>query len=578
MTRVVRPSHSAKQLVKEERLTPYQARLLWKGKTKGLVLGNYVVQDELGRGGMGVVLKARHRVMQRTVAVKVLPAAMTKNKEAVLRFQREVVAAAQLEHPNIVGAHDADEIDGTHVFVMQFVDGRDLSIVVKKNGPLAVEQAIDCIVQAARGLEYAHGRGVIHRDIKPANLLLDSSGTVKILDMGLARFSELADVGEQAELTGTGTVMGTVDYMSPEQALNTKTADARSDIYSLGISLYFLLNGKPAYEGDTLTARLLAHQSQPIPVLSQVRSDISPALNTVFEKMVAKSADDRFQTMTDVIADLEACRSGSSVTSLTAAAPVTGADSKMGLTGFLNSLESDANSKATAVTVDSKTHPKTTTRTKQADPSETFSDAREEATLISSVQPGGFVEALTGPRYRKLVIGGGVGVLGLGLLIWAATAFLKGEHDPKPDKSETIVNAGKKKAPDKDHRQNTKAPPLAKAPFKAAQAKAHQRAWADYLGEPVGKEVELSGGVKMTFMLIPPGEFMMGSTEEEHTPFLEKEKAKADTGEHSLYLILSEGPQHRVRITRPFYLGKYEVTQAQWLAVTGSNNSHFSPN
>ena len=176
-----------KRLVKEDRLTAYQARLLWKGRTKGFVLGNYVVQDELGRGGMGVVLKARHRVMQRTVAVKVLPSSMTKNKDAVLRFQREVVAAAQLEHNNIVGALDADEFDGTHVFVMQFVDGRDLSVVVKKNGPLAVEQTIDCIAQAARGLEYAHGKGVIHRDIKPANLLLDLTGTVKILDMMLER-------------------------------------------------------------------------------------------------------------------------------------------------------------------------------------------------------------------------------------------------------------------------------------------------------------------------------------------------------------------------------------------------------
>jgi serine/threonine protein kinase len=163
-----------KRLIKEERLTAYQARLLWKGQTKGFVLGNYLVEDELGRGGMGVVLKARHRVMQRTVAVKVLPSSMIKNKDAVQRFQREVIAAAQLEHNNIVGALDADEIDGTLVFVMQFVDGRDLSVVVKKNGPLAVEQAIDSIAQAARGLEYAHGRGVIHRryleDVSPSEI------------------------------------------------------------------------------------------------------------------------------------------------------------------------------------------------------------------------------------------------------------------------------------------------------------------------------------------------------------------------------------------------------------------------
>jgi serine/threonine protein kinase len=323
-------------LVKNERLTAYQAQAIWKDKGHKLAFGNYIIEDELGRGGMGVVLKARHKRMQRTVGIKVLPAKFTEDPEAIARFQREVVAASQLLHTNIVSAFDADEIAGQHILVMEFVDGRDLSAVVKKQGPFGVEQAIDCILQAARGLEFAHKRGVIHRDIKPANLLLDSEGTVKILDMGLARFSDSADVGTQAELTGTGTVMGTVDYMSPEQAMSTKSADARADQYSLGITLYYLLTGNPAYTGDTLMARLMAHANSPIPSLADERPDLPDGLQEAFATMVAKQPDDRYPSMTEVIAALEACRSGGSSTAVVATAPVTGDESEGGLTNILN--------------------------------------------------------------------------------------------------------------------------------------------------------------------------------------------------------------------------------------------------
>ena len=295
----------ARELVRQKKLTKFQAELFWQGKGKSLVLGNYVLLEKIGQGGMGAVYKAEHRRMKRTVAIKMLPPSAMKNAAAKARFQREVEAAAKLRHPNIVAADDADEANGIHFLVMECVDGSDLSALVKKNGPFSVHQAVNYILQAARGLEYAHRKGVVHRDIKPSNLLLDSEGTVKILDMGLARIDAGGDVATQAELTGTGTVMGTVDYMAPEQALSTKSADARADIYSLGCSLFYLLTGKATYDGETLMAKLLAHRESPIPVLRSVVPDVSEQVEAVFQKMVAKKVEGRYQTMTEVIADLE---------------------------------------------------------------------------------------------------------------------------------------------------------------------------------------------------------------------------------------------------------------------------------
>lgn len=297
----------ARELVRQKKLSRFQAEEIYRGNGKSLVLGNYTVLDKIGAGGMGEVFKAEHRRMRRIVAIKILPAGLMRDPAVVARFEREVRAAAQLNHPNIVTAFDADNANGVHLLVMEYVDGQDLSAIVKKNGPLPVESAVQCILQAARGLEAAHEAGIVHRDIKPANLLLDANGTVKILDMGVAR---LGDQATKADLTSTGMIMGTVDYMAPEQALNTKTADARADIYSLGCSLFYILMGKATYGGDSLMAKLLAHREQPIPSLREIRSDVPPAVDAVFQRMVAKQVADRYQSIKQVIADLEACLSG----------------------------------------------------------------------------------------------------------------------------------------------------------------------------------------------------------------------------------------------------------------------------
>jgi len=290
--RNVEPRVLARNLLERGLLTPYQANQLLQDKGAELLLGSYVLLERLGEGGMGAVFKARNWKLGQVVALKLMHRERVRNAEAVRRFQREIYAAAQLNHPNIVRAIDADEVHGTHILVMEYVAGTDLAQLALQKGPLPVDQALSCIVQAAQGLAHAHAAGIIHRDIKPGNLLLDNKGTVKVLDMGLARI-EGADNAPQdgaspEGLTKSGSIMGTTDYMAPEQALNTKRADQRADVYSLGCTLWFLLTGRTLYGGETVMEKLLAHREEPIPSLRDVRPDVPAELDAVYLRMVAK--------------------------------------------------------------------------------------------------------------------------------------------------------------------------------------------------------------------------------------------------------------------------------------------------
>lgn len=270
----------------------------------------YEILGLIGKGGMGDVYKARHRKMERLVALKVINRGLVQKTEAVDRFHREVKAAAQLSHPNIVTAFDADQAGDFHFMVMEYVDGVDLSQTVKVRGALPVAEACDYIRQAAIGLQHAHTCGMVHRDIKPHNLMVTKEGTVKILDFGLASLAPDAvldpeAVGARSDLTAAGAIMGTPDFISPEQADDARKADIRSDIYSLGATLYFLLAGRPPFAEGSVTQKLKSHaQVEPEP-LKSLRDDIPPELVAIVTKMTAKDADERYLTPKDVAAALE---------------------------------------------------------------------------------------------------------------------------------------------------------------------------------------------------------------------------------------------------------------------------------
>ena len=309
---LLEPKDFAIEFVRRKLVTAWQARMLLSGRAT-FFLGRYKLLDVLGRGGMGTVFAAEHAAMGRRVAVKVMAKSLMKNAIAVSRFQREIQAAAALDHPNIVHALDADHVQDTHFLVTEFVHGEDLSTVIKRLRRLPVDWACELIRQAALGLQHAHEKGMVHRDIKPGNLLVsfpfeESSGTthaggvVKILDMGLARFTD--DVAQVADLTSTDQIMGTPDYISPEQARRTKHADIRSDIYSLGCSLFHLLTGRVPFHGDSAMDRIVARMTEDAPTVASLCPEIPQAVCEVVAKMLAREPAHRFQTPGEVAAAL----------------------------------------------------------------------------------------------------------------------------------------------------------------------------------------------------------------------------------------------------------------------------------
>jgi eukaryotic-like serine/threonine-protein kinase len=292
-------------LVNDGLLTRYQAEQLLEGRWRNFLIGGkYKLLERLGKGGMALVFLCEHKVMKRLVALKILPSAHSNDKEMLGRFHREARALSQLRHPNIVGAYDVDQANNVHFLVMEYVDGGDLEQVVSRAGPLAWDRSAHYVRQAAHGLQHAHDCGLVHRDVKPGNLLVDRAGNVKLLDLGLARiFHESTD-----DLT-TGrdvqTLLGTVDYLAPEQALNSHDVDIRADIYGLGATFYFILTGKGLFEDGTVAQKLSWHLHRPPAPISKFRPDVPEGLCLIIDRMLAKRPEDRYQTPDEVVDALE---------------------------------------------------------------------------------------------------------------------------------------------------------------------------------------------------------------------------------------------------------------------------------
>ncbi len=265
----------------------------------------YRVLKLLGRGGMGAVYLAEHKVMERPVALKVIHPTLTARDDLVERFHREVKAAARLAHPNVVAAYDAERAGDLHFLVMEYVEGIDLAQWLKARGPLSVAEACGYVRQAALGLQHAHEHHMVHRDIKPHNLMRALTGQVKVLDFGLALFARSAAEGATEGETASGQILGTPDYMAPEQADDAHAADIRSDIYSLGCTLYHLLSGRVPFPGSGLFKKLERHaREQPTP-LTQLRPQVPPGLGAIVDRMMAKDVARRYQTPSEVAEALE---------------------------------------------------------------------------------------------------------------------------------------------------------------------------------------------------------------------------------------------------------------------------------
>jgi len=546
---------------------------------------DYEVIGELGRGGMGVVYLAWNKLMARKEVLKVISRDLMERRGVLERFLREIRNAAQLHHPNIVTAYSAFRAGESIVFAMEHVEGQDLANYARSHGLLPVEHACYFIYQAALGLQYAHEQGMVHRDIKPSNLILARQGrraVVKVLDFGLAKATREGPVDNS--LTREGQMLGTPEYIAPEQSLNAHKADIRADIYSLGCTLYCLLTGGPPFSGSSLYEILQAHHSMDATSLNLVRPEVPWELAALVGKMMAKEPELRFQTPGEVAQALKSFfKQGSPAPGgSTAELSQAGQTAASQRVGALRSVPPPALQAATS---------ERSVPARSGAPESTQSESMREsllATASAEPLPRPLEPALPGqgwPRRAWLRAAAG-GVLLLGLVIaWAVVLRVKTskgmiELVNLPKDAEVLVDGeevavtwpgsgkpavvsvtpGKHKITFKKNGIQTSGGEV------TVQAESNEKFIVRFvpatkltreLPKDRGRE-STENSIGMTLKLIPAGEFFMGSPDDA----IEADK--------------DEKPSHRVRISKPFYLGVYEVTQAQYEAVMGNNPSYFS--
>ncbi len=530
----------ANELVRRGWLTAFQANQVAAGKGAQLVLDQYILLDLLGQGGMGAVYKARHQGMKRLVALKVIRAELLKKPEALARFRREAEIAARLAHPNVVTVHDSNTESGRHYLVMEYIDGTDLAQLVETRGPLPVAEACESIRQAALGLQHAHEQGLVHRDIKPHNLMLTKQGVVKLMDLGLARTAHAAGATALSKgLTGAGAMMGTPDYLAPEQARDAKRVDIRADIYSLGCTLYHLLAGRVPLPAESLPEAVVKHLMHEPDPIENVRPDVPAGLGEVVRKMMAKQPEDRFQTPGDVAAALGPYTPCGDALRPSAA----GQDTFSPPISVAETLSSRKSTAAPAPgTVPRDTAP---------------------------AAPGRSLILVLSLLVSLLVIGFGA-LLGMFLFRPGAEDRPQAATMPAPETRKDAPKTAPTEAKAeplpirKDPTQPKEAPPVVtKEPPKKedpktdpVEAKEPPYTGPKYVRLPAREYVTNSAG--MVLVKIPAGTFTIGSPREE------KER---DADEE----------QHEVEVTRAFRLSIFPVTQEQYAKVMKKNPSFFSP-